>query len=341
MVGALEYRCQGLHQDKQQLTQQLQQLKGKWTILLVKLCQLKLEVYRHLATLALEAEGLATKAREEQYRAEQDLASAGLGQHVLPTETQATIPQPAGTGGLQSTANDLQTKLACAELACASLNVELTAANQRVQQLEQSNHMQVPMFDRQQQGDAGQTDPDRASDIISEKMKGQMTGLKASRDKLLAEVDRQSREIERLLYHNAALEQGMGQMKQSAARWEAEAQDSLLQLDQVKGLLEESAFWQPQAQTSSTSGNPLGHTDESTPSETELQQSVLQEKARATKLEVQVRALSLELTKSREHAGALSLSLAPALGGIESKLAQLLQGGLRLSTQSNDTSNSN
>lgn len=34
-----------------------------------------------------------------------------------------------------------------------------------------------------------------------------MTGLKASRDKLLAEVDRQSREIERLLYHNAALEQ--------------------------------------------------------------------------------------------------------------------------------------
>lgn len=55
-------------------------------------------------------------------------------------------------------------------------------------------------------------------------------------------------------------------MKQSAARWEAEAQDSLLQLDQVKGLLEESAFWQPQAQTSSTSGNPLGHTDESTPS---------------------------------------------------------------------------
>lgn len=34
-----------------------------------------------------------------------------------------------------------------------------------------------------------------------------MTGLKASRDKLLAEVDRQSREIERLLYHNATLEQ--------------------------------------------------------------------------------------------------------------------------------------
>lgn len=28
-AGALEYRCEGLQQDKQQLTQQLQRLKGK------------------------------------------------------------------------------------------------------------------------------------------------------------------------------------------------------------------------------------------------------------------------------------------------------------------------
>lgn len=40
-----------------------------------------------------------------------------------------------------------------------------------------------------------------------QKLKGQVTGLKASRDKLLAEVDRQSTEIERLLTHNATLEQ--------------------------------------------------------------------------------------------------------------------------------------
>lgn len=40
-----------------------------------------------------------------------------------------------------------------------------------------------------------------------QKMKGQVTGLKASRDKLLAEVDRQSRKIDRLLSHNETLEQ--------------------------------------------------------------------------------------------------------------------------------------
>lgn len=164
--------CARLDDDKQQLLHSCRELEAKLKVqdsyIHTVACKQAILWVVMCRTCIQEAEGLATKAREEQYRAEQDLASAGLGQHVLPTETQATIPQPAGTGGLQSTANDLQTKLACAELACASLNVELTAANQRVQQLEQSNHMQVPMFDRQQQGDAGQTDPDRASDIISE-----------------------------------------------------------------------------------------------------------------------------------------------------------------------------
>lgn len=42
---------------------------------------------------------------------------------------------------------------------------------------------------------------------IVQKLKGQVTSLKASRDKLLAEVDRQSTEIERLITHNATLEQ--------------------------------------------------------------------------------------------------------------------------------------
>lgn len=40
-----------------------------------------------------------------------------------------------------------------------------------------------------------------------QKLKGQVTSLKASRDKLLAEVDRQSTEADRLLTHNATLEQ--------------------------------------------------------------------------------------------------------------------------------------
>lgn len=112
-----------------------------------------------------DAEGLATKAKAEQYRAEQELASADFGQHVLPSETQATIPQSAGIGGVQTAGNDLQIKLARAESACASSDAALTAANQRIQQLEKSNHMQMPVLEGQQQGDAGQTCPDPSSNL--------------------------------------------------------------------------------------------------------------------------------------------------------------------------------
>lgn len=39
-------------------------------------------------------------------------------------------------------------------------------------------------------------------------------------------------------------------MQQSAQTWQSQAQDDLLQLDQLKGLLEESAFWQSQSDAS-------------------------------------------------------------------------------------------
>ena len=64
IAGALEYRCQGLHQDKQQLTQQLQQLKGKLDTT-VCACQLKSEV--QASTYSVARPGLC--------QAEHDLAS--------------------------------------------------------------------------------------------------------------------------------------------------------------------------------------------------------------------------------------------------------------------------
>lgn len=59
-------------------------------------------------------------------------------------------------------------------------------------------------------------------------------------------------------------------MQQSARDWEAQAQDSLVQLEQLKGLLEESAFWQShsdastmpdagKAQSTPTGGSEANH----------------------------------------------------------------------------------
>ena len=55
-------------------------------------------------------------------------------------------------------------------------------------------------------------------------------------------------------------------MQQSARNWEAQAQDSLVQLDQLKGLLEESAFWQSHSAASTMpDADPTGNRAQSTP----------------------------------------------------------------------------
>lgn len=55
-------------------------------------------------------------------------------------------------------------------------------------------------------------------------------------------------------------------MQQSARNWEAQAQDSLVQLEQLKGLLEESAFWQSHPDTSTMlDADPAGNRAQSTP----------------------------------------------------------------------------
>ena len=48
---------------------------------------------------------------------------------------------------------------------------------------------------------------ENGSFCVVQRLRGQVSSLKASRDKLLVEVDRQSLENERLLTDNAALEQ--------------------------------------------------------------------------------------------------------------------------------------
>lgn len=46
--------------------------------------------------------------------------------------------------------------------------------------------------------------------------------------------------------------QGLAQMQESAQTWEAEAQENLQHMDQLKSLLEESAFWHSQSAQPST-----------------------------------------------------------------------------------------
>ncbi|DBA75487.1 hypothetical protein WJX77_004920 [Trebouxia sp. C0004] len=379
-AGALEYRCAGLLQEKQQLAQQLQHLKGNVVQMQSALHQerlLRQERESDVAQSAAEqleaesrckdlqaklrvAERRASEAKEEHLNMEQELAamnseaeSAQQNSSAIDASASTQRSQPNDEQlhqelhAAQIRADDLSVSLMSTESALNSAQTELSSAKARVVQLEQSltgqaaadgqvyinGVSQLPSGRRQASSrlpsGAGSASsgslPDDTAQLL-QRLRGQVSSLKASRDKLLVEVDRQSLEIERLLTDNSALMQGLAQMQESAQTWEVQAQENLQHMDQLKTLLEESAFWQSQsAQPSIADADGCNPDHQCVPDEAQLQKEVLQEKARATGLEVQIRALCLELVHARENAGLLSQSIVPTLGNIGSRIAQLLQ----------------
>lgn len=277
------------------------------------------------------AEKRASEAEEEQLKAEQQLlvVSADLTSAQQAPAASATTQQQQQLAEMhqqlhasQSRAGELQAKLASAESQLAVSQQQL--ADRRSLPSEIISRAYVQVVDSSQlKGHSSGSLPDAQLDASQpeQRLRSQVTSLKASRDKLLSEVDSQSREIERLLTENSTLEQSLSQSRDSAADWEKQAQESLQVMNQLKGMLEESASWQSQAPSQndvSNSGEPQN--------DTALQTEVLQGKARAAGLEVQVKALCLELASARQYAGALSQSTASNLGTIGSRLAQLLGG---------------
>ncbi|KAL0045188.1 hypothetical protein WJX82_000173 [Trebouxia sp. C0006] len=286
-AGALEYRCEGLLQEKQQLAQQLQHLQGNVV----------------------------------------QMQSALHQERLLRQERDSVVAQSAAEKlEIASRCKDLQAKLRVAQERASEAEEEQLKMEQDLaatkSELESAQQISTAVDARSA---SSSSLPDDSAQLL-QKLRGQVSSLKASRDKLLVEVDRQSLEIESLLTDNSALEQGLAHMQESAQRWEAQAQENLQHMDQLKSLLEESAFWQSQSAQLSTADADGSNSDhQRAPDEAQLQKEVLQEKARATGLEVQIRALCLELAHARENAGLLSQSIAPTLGNIGSRVAQLLQ----------------
>ncbi|PRW32984.1 ubiquinone biosynthesis [Chlorella sorokiniana] len=206
-----------------------------------------------------------------------------------------------------------------------------------------------------------------------EALQARIAALKASRDKLIGAFDAQAAEIERLSGDNAALAESLAQLRDAAAKWEAQAQASLAQNERLKDLLEESATWSIPAAPGSASapsssvaggggstaaaaavqaaealtaaaaaaGSPRvgegggsgaagagsnGAAGGSSLAELcrRFERELLLEKARSTQLDLQVRALCMELTRAAQSSGQMQAALLPMLGGVEARLVQVL-----------------
>lgn len=62
----------------------------------------------------------------------------------------------------------------------------------------------------------------------------QVAKLKASRDKLLEQIDKQWEELDRLGLEAKAAQDELASTRRLAANWEAQAQDSLAHVDRLK-----------------------------------------------------------------------------------------------------------
>ena len=139
--------CTKLDVDKQQMQHRCHDLEAKlrvqkhmMTRFYTQICCTG-SVLMHTSYIQV-AEVRATEAEEEQYRTEQELASARYGLHASHLHNQATISTAPGSGMM---VDDLQTGSTRAESALVSSNAELKAANQRIHQLEQSAHGHMPL----------------------------------------------------------------------------------------------------------------------------------------------------------------------------------------------------
>ncbi|GLC43419.1 hypothetical protein PLESTM_001471400 [Pleodorina starrii] len=147
------------------------------------------------------------------------------------------------------------------------------------------------------------------------RLRQQVGRLKASRDKLLLEIDKQWGEIERLSSENGSLADELRAQRALAANWERQAQDGIAQVEQLKDLLEDSARWGPAAAAAGAAGAAV--TVQS------LEAELLGEKARATELELQLRAVAAELLRCQHSSLDLGKSFLPMMAGVEKRLAEL------------------
>lgn len=190
-----------------------------------------------------------------------------------------------------------------------------------------------------------------------------IAALKASRDKLIGAFDAQAAEVERLSADNAALAESLAQLRDVAAKWEAQALGSLAQNERLKDLLEESATWSiPSAAPTAGAAGATAEAGAAVAAAAALAQQpagadggdggeaaasaagaggardggvlsalcqrfereLLLEKAKTAQLDMQVRALCMELTRAAQSSGQMQAALAPMLGGIEARLVQVL-----------------
>lgn len=163
-----------------------------------------------------------------------------------------------------------------------------------------------------------------------ERLQAAVAKLKASRDRLLAQLDVQAAELDRLGGERAALEAGLAAAEDASARLLTQLQGSLEQNERLKDLLDESAQWAgatvlARENLAAAMGAPQA--EGGAAAAAAAAEALAVERARVADLDLQVRALCAELTRALQANAAVNNNVLPLLSNIEDRL----EGVARLS----------
>lgn len=159
------------------------------------------------------------------------------------------------------------------------------------------------------------------------------------RQTLLAEIDKQSLEIERLFVENEGLRESVKQTVEIAARWEAQVQDCIQQNTELRATLNQLRLEQS-SMVAATDGESAGTGEASAGDEgpgnktaadswqverTKLKIELAKALARSEELSAQISQQSADLNRAVQALTSLSSLYKPVLSSIENRLLQIRQ----------------
>ncbi|KAK9787475.1 hypothetical protein WJX73_003104 [Symbiochloris irregularis] len=326
------HRLQGLLEAEATLRQQAESLLQAATAESSRLTHAR----EQLAGQVMVAERRATEAEEDLLKSEADVAAMrgelhSLQQGQLPAASRTAPPPTAASSDMVSSLERaLQQERERGHALSLALQVERSKAQSSIDT--ESAIPVRPGPPSVASADDSLADDSPAADVppgqhkAVQRLTQRVHRLKASRDKLLSQVDRQSAELEQLHIANVTLEKGQQEVRGVAHSWERQTQEALQTVEHLKNLLAEGADWVLQHSSAAPE-------DKSATLETAL----LQQQAKEAALQLQVAALCAELTRAADVTGDLGRSVLPALSGIEGRLTDMRHlAALPLSQASGD-----
>jgi len=277
-----------------------------------------------------------TAASSEQLRsAEQEISS--LKQELqelarrLQQEQQTVASERLHVSGLTIQNRDLQT--------------ELVAANQKIYDLEeiaQSRSVTIPLTDASIVDTATSRKDKVKNQLDLAELASMVERQEQGRQKLLAEIDAQSLEIERLFLENEGLRDSLKESNGVSARWDRQVQECLEQNGELRAQLNQLREEQitiaavmpkhPQASFVLDSETGTGAGNEGTlqfearsSEEVKLKRELAKAQAHAEELSARVIQQSADLNRAVQALTSLSSLYKPVLSSIENRLLQLQQ----------------